>query len=107
MLDVVMLLGKPALGVALALSPSDFEKNVGMVGDGWRWLEMVGEKMRWTIWKNRPVFGFYLGVSNMFQRFFCPILDNRTTTFWIEGYGQIYGVSSAAGGALGHVRGFL
>ena len=47
MLDVVMLLGKPALGVALALSPSDFEKNVGMVGDGWRWLEMVGDGWRW------------------------------------------------------------
>lgn len=59
--------------------------------------------MRWTIWKNRPVFGFYLGVLTCFN-VFSPILDNRTTTFWIEGYGQIYGVSSAAGGALGHVR---
>jgi len=95
-----MLLGKPALGVALALSPSDFEKNVGMVGDGWRKNEVDSLEKPTSFW-------ILLGVSNMFQRFFSPILDNRTTTFWIEGYGQIYGVSSAAGGALGHVRGFL
>jgi hypothetical protein len=68
---------------------------------------MVGEKNEVDSLEKPTSFWILLGGSNMFQRFFSPILDNRTTTFWIEGYGQIYGVSSAAGGALGHVRGFL
>ena len=98
-----MLLGKPALGVALALSPSHFGGNIGMVGDDKSWLE---KHMRWKIsLEKRTNFGVYLVYDDLTS--FKPMLDNRTTT-WIEGYGQIYGVSSAAGGARhGHVMDFL
>ena len=71
-----------------------------MVGDDWIKNEVDNLEKPTSFW-------ILLGVLTCFNVFCPPILDNRTTTFWIEGYGQIYGVSSAAGGALGHVRGFL
>ena len=68
-----------------------------MVGETHEVENLIGETHQFWI-----LLGVYDDLTS-----FKPMLDNRTTT-WIEGYGQIYGVSSAAGGARhGHVMDFL